>query len=444
MLASWASFAQSELTMPFMDNVYQGSYANPAAIPQYKVSIGLPGMSSVYAGFTNTGFSYRDMTEKRSDSDTTYLDFNKMIGGLKNKNYLYAGASVDLFSFRVKIRDYFVGISVSEQASLRFSYPKDLMGLVWNGTGDYIGKKADLRALGLDAVHYREYALHVAKQGRKWTFGGRAKYLTGLSNVHTQAKKLGLSVDGDMYDLTFASDATLNTSGVPIDSSGNFTGNGAGFARDYMMNFRNSGFALDAGVSYKFNSKWTFSFFFNNLGFIRWKDQVKNYNVKGGTAFSGFDAGRYYFNDSIQNFNNYIDTLGKSYNYQETSNKYTTSLMPHFYLSAKYKLGKNTEAIGSLYFEKYKKIRPALTLALSQKAGRVLNVIVSYSMQYGKFNNLGLGLMVKPGPLQIYAVSDNLVAALNPATAKSVNVRCGMNLVFGRIREEDKQSYKVK
>ena len=56
--------------------------------------------------------------------------------------------------------------------------------------------------------------------------------------------------------------------------------------------------------------------------------------------------------------------------------------------------------------------------------------------------------MIKPGPFQIYAVADNIfvgsITGYNngdmpvPDYMTNVNLRVGMNLVFGKIHGEDK------
>jgi hypothetical protein len=67
--------------------------------------------------------------------------------------------------------------------------------------------------------------------------------------------------------------------------------------------------------------------------------------------------------------------------------------------------------------------------------------------------NLGIGIVYKPGPFQLYMVMDNILPAsfvrisdpeleidglLLPYQIKNFNLRLGMNLVFGRIKDESR------
>ena len=51
------------------------------------------------------------------------------------------------------------------------------------------------------------------------------------------------------------------------------------------------------------------------------------------------------------------------------------------------------------------------------------------------YNNLGLGVALKEGAMQIYFVSDNLLALADPSKASFVNGRVGINFLFGNKRK---------
>jgi hypothetical protein len=44
--------------------------------------------------------------------------------------------------------------------------------------------------------------------------------------------------------------------------------------------------------------------------------------------------------------------------------------------------------------------------------------------------------MFKPGPVQFYLAADNLCPLISPMYATNVNVRAGVNLVFGKVKKE--------
>jgi hypothetical protein len=53
------------------------------------------------------------------------------------------------------------------------------------------------------------------------------------------------------------------------------------------------------------------------------------------------------------------------------------------------------------------------------------------------FDNLGLGIGIKVGSMQIYTAADNLFSPFYPSTARNMNLRIGINFIFGK---EDSES----
>lgn len=423
---------QSELTLGHLHSVYQASHINPAATPDHKVSFSFPGLlHSYYAGVTHTGFSYYDAERTR---DT--ISLTRIADKVRRHNFVYGGVNIDFLHLRVNVKGkYYVSAHIRDRIETRFAYPGDLVRLAVYGNGAYLGEKIDLSGLSLQAQHYREFALGFAKEADKspLSYGVRLKLLQGLANVSTRAKDLALTTESDMYALSGSSDGVLNTS-LPINLDEDSDDEDFKVA-DYLTNFRNKGVGVDLGASYKLSERLTVSGALNNIGFITWKDNPRNYKINGSTSFSGIDISDEITEDeSSIDFENYLDSLGESFEYTESSDKYTTWLIPQLYLTAGYSLARGTDMFGTIYLEKFNRVRPAFSIALSQKVGKFFQGVISYSYQYGSFKNIGLGLVVKPGPIQFYLATDNLLGLADPLGARSVNARFGINIVLGKKR----------
>lgn len=461
-------FAQTDLTLPFMENVAKSAYFNPSEIHEYKVSVGLPGLSSVYFGVANTGFGFKDLFAKKS-SDTLQFRSNKdIVKGLNKNNYLFVGSTIDLIYVAVKAKRWYLSFNITDNVDFRFSYPKDFMEFIAVGSGGFEGKKSDWRLMGTDIMYYREYGVGATREFKHWDIGGRVKYLSGFGNLSTRARGFGVEVGQDHYAWKTSADASLNTSYSTAFNSllDNPDGGATVNATNLALHGRNPGAAIDGGITYKYNDKWHFSGAFNNIGFVRWKDNVTNHNIKQGYEFSGFNALRdlLYWDTDASNYvdtvvSHQVDSLKNSAKYTETHNAYTTWLVPRFYFTGKFNMTKNTHIGLSCYLDYYKSVKPSFTLGVYQKVGRAFNVVGTYSVQYRKYNLLGLGLMVKAGPVQYYMVADNVLAPLFvakftnsesgsstmiPYNVKSANFRFGINLVFGANKYEDAQPFNVK
>ena len=58
-----------------------------------------------------------------------------------------------------------------------------------------------------------------------------------------------------------------------------------------------------------------------------------------------------------------------------------------------------------------------------------------YAYRHDKFDNLGLNAVVKLGPVQLVAATDNILTAIQLYDSNSANMRVGLNLLFGKPRE---------
>lgn len=435
-------YGQQELTLFHMNNIVQSSYINPTAIPEFQLSIGLPGISSVYGSVWNSPFRANDLKQKVGDSVEFTVDkaLSKMS---KNKNYFRSDAAVDLFSLRFKVRNLYFTLNATEKVNMRFTYPKDFISLLVKGNAQFIGAEGNFDGIALNAMHYREYGFGITrhKQGAKWTYGGRVKVLFGMEDISFSQSKAKLSVNGDYYQNKLDAQLTVNTTSMfnPDAADYDTSYTDADVQDYYTFNTDNMGLAMDAGVTYELNKKLSFTGALNNLGYIKWNSFTTNYKVDGEYEFAGIsvtEIGK----DSVD-ADDFLDSLEKSFEPTKSNNAYTTRLAPQVFLSAQYKLGRNTQLSGTLYTEFYKGVRPAVSVAISQRAGRILNLIASYSVFKNSYNNLGFGFMFKPGPFQLYVVGDNMLALANPFNANYFNVRAGMNLVFVKARKPEAPSH---
>ncbi|HVD99608.1 MAG TPA: DUF5723 family protein [Cytophagaceae bacterium] len=434
---STASFGQHEMTLFHMNNVFQSTYVNPTAVPEQKVSIGLPAISSLYSNVYFSPFVAKDIHVVKT-SDTSYqVNLDKAIAKMaKTNNYLNTSTAIDLLSFRVKVRNVYVSLNATNITNIRFNFPRDLFSLAWYGNAQYIGSSVDLNNLGINAMQYNEYALGLtrAKDGGKWRYGVRLKFLQGLNDFYTARSSGTVSIDNAFYQHTLSANMqAYSASVIPYDSKNINLLNS-------IENFSNKGLGADLGASYTPNKRWSFTGALNNIGFINWKTNAQSYAINGTYQFQGISL------DSLVNkgdvaLNDYVDTLSKRFHLdQKKISHYRTMLTPSVYLSAAYSLGRNTKIALTGYGEFYHGLRPAGSVAFIQRAGRILNFVISYNVRKNSYNNMGFGLMLKPGPFQIYVVGDNMLV-LNPFNTNNLSVRTGVNLVFGRTRLPERQTH---
>lgn len=443
---SFAANAQQDLTLYNMNTIGQSIRVNPSLMPVNKYYVGIPLISSTYFLFSHNAFVYHDFYKVRSD-DSVQIDVNNALNQLKKTNFLKTDLQVDYLSLGISLNKFYITGNITEHVAFRFAYAKELLELIHKGNGPFVGQTIDFSKTGFDATHYREYGLGLATElNDQWTVGGRLKYLYGMENFSSTTGDLGLVTAEEDYHLQVPTNVVINTSG-PVNSEDGYDQFSDGTAksassniRDYLFHRKNRGFAIDLGGTYKPNETWSFSASVLDLGFIKWKSDVRNYRTDAGQYdFNGVDL-KNFLNDSSANVQEALDSLGRVFKAKETHDSYKTNLPTQVNLSSNYTIDDKSFAGALVHTEFFKKtIQPTVTLSYNRMVGRHLSVAASYSYINHTFDNIGLGMSTSAGPVQLYIVSDNVLGLISPLDHHNTHVHFGINLIFGRpLRDRDK------
>ena len=436
------SIAQQNLTLYDMSFVPQRIYTNPAFIPPSRINIGLPVLSSTYINFGNSGFTINDLY--KLDGKVVNYNVQGLIDNLKTDNYFTGAVQIDLLSFGFKLKKNYFSFNLTEKADFWLRYPKAFLDFIWNGNGAFLDKEQNFN-FGINATHYREWGFGWSRElSDKLTVGTRLKLLSGQENISTVRSDVKFYTDPNDFSYRASSDILINTS---YDTS-RYSNPGFG-----TLFKGNTGFGIDLGATYKYNDKLSFAASVTDLGFINWTKGTTNYASKNPGAvfkYSGFGLSAL-GGDTVKldkQTKNLTDSLQKTFDVKgDTHDKYKTYLPAQIYLSGSYALNKSNAA-GLLLYGQFMDgtLRPGVTLSLTSRVGKALSAVLSYSIYNRSYNNVGFGFSVNAGPVQLFAVSDNVLGMLVynqyksadgssitvPAYAKILNARCGINITMGR------------
>lgn len=418
MLISINVSAQYETTLPYLTWAPQAGYTDLTIQPKhYNTSFSVPVIGSFQIYYSNSAFKFNQLL------NGNVVDPNLVIPKLKKLNRIYSGGSYDIFSLRFKKKDIFYHFSIRDVWTERLTYTHDLANLLWNGNASYAGQTADLSNTRIAGNYYREIAIAASKKiNEKLIVGVRGKLLMGMANVTTKQSESSLYTDPNGLSISGNSQFTLLTSGLINDDQ---------IDAKSVFGFGNLGAAADLGARYNLNDKISIACNVNNLGFIRWKTNVKNYRVNGEYSSTG-----YLMRDSadIRNadWENVIDTLDAVFNPTQDSKSYTSWLSPTIYLSGNYSLRESTSLYASIAADIYYGFQPAFTVGAVQTVRNRLQVALNYSILPNNYFNLGGGFVLRAGPVQYYLSCDNIPALFDPFSVKYFNARMGLNFVFGK------------
>ncbi|MCF8331439.1 MAG: DUF5723 family protein [Bacteroidales bacterium] len=436
------SIGQADMTSHFMDALPQAHYENPALVPDLRFHFSFPGISSIYAEGYNSGFHFRDVIETRGDS--SYLLLDELINEkLDDANSISLHYAHELFSlgFTANKKMYF-SFAVSERFNFRFAYPKQLLGLPYNGNGAYLGETIEMKPLNLKTTHYRQYAVGFAwQQPEFWSAGLRVKLLYGKANAWTENAYASLYTAEDGYAIDAEAELLGHMTLPPGFDPDNTEDNQNIDPKEYLLNTANWGVGLDAGFRFMASDKLSVTGSVVDLGSIKFNRNSYTYeNEKTKVTFEGFDAYDYVgMNDSLieEDIQNTLDSIADKFNIQDKEGSYKMPLTTRFYLGGQYHLNDKNN-LGLLFRGQFfgDAFRPALTASYRHRFGRFLSLSASYTAMPENLMNIGLGAAMNLGPFQLYVISDNWLAAIQPEQTKFFNVHVGLNIAARHKKAE--------
>jgi len=433
----------------------QANLMNPANHFYCNFYLDFPVIGSTNVSAINSSLTFSDIvfpgTGEYADSLITILhpsyNIDDFLAKLYKQNFIVPSLHTNMLSLGFRSKNLYFHINFSEKGTVFLGYPKDLITILFKGNESFVGGEADFSSFEFNASVYGSYAFGVtADISPSFSLGVRGKFLSGIADVSLKNNGMSMSVQEEDYTHTLHTDLSVNVSAplvVEKDSAGNITDVNLQEDMDnpenlihYLIYPDNPGFAFDLGANYRINDRFSLSASVLDLGKIWWKRDVNNFVSKGNFVFKGLDASPVFnVNDttSLEDVaNNLLDSIQTIFKPVNTTDPYTTSLNPKVYIGGTFDLTEN------VYFgllsrtEIHKKnIIQSFTFSANASLARFLNATLTYSYSNHSFNNIGAGLSLRGGPLQVYVLTDYALGLIHPDETKALGIWFGINLTFG-------------
>ncbi|MBB3697821.1 hypothetical protein KMW28_06490 [Flammeovirga yaeyamensis] len=425
-------------TMYFMNSVPQSARLNPGKQSENKWAIAIPVTNMSLHSYT--GISLNDVTYRANDS--TFLDIDGILDELDNENNELAALSTQLFGLYYQKHKWGFNFRVNYTTIQHMTYTKGLMNTVLRGPASesVFGQQQKLESV-IDAVAFADVSLGGNYRiNDKLVVGASVKVLFGTHNVEAKINgniyqedeaNLGLIVGGDL-------EVSANGLGDIVDEEGNIDFQSDELTKSFST-LNNVGFAVDLGATYQFSDKLTFEASAINLGAIYWKnDNQYNYTAPlQDVSFEGMDPVQLIEGNTDNVFPSLTDTI--SFSNIDSRKPDNTVLPASINLAATYEFWDRATA-GALFSQTFYKgvYYPSFTMSVDKQFGKWFGLGLSYTgNKYQAFNLGGMISIGFPG-FQFYVLSDNIItAAMDYSKIKGGNLRFGINLPFGKVKNND-------
>ena len=416
-----------ENVLYFMRNLPHSVNNNPAIAPKCNFYIQI--VPDTYFEVFNTGFKPKDLFKYVDDKDVYIFNIDGIYDKMKDNNYLGAAAKIGIIKFGFRAGQSYLHFSYNIKSNLGIRYPRNLL-LIKNGNLLPNGSPLEIKGLGSDFLTYQEFSVGMSRDiSGKLRVGAKLNYLIGIANYSVNKLDLTWAVDNDMYNYNISTDMDIRF-GSPIDVE--FLQNADGIIDSIAVNNldedefddevtykklkpyifgKNRGLGIDLGAIYQLTNKLELSASIIDLGRIKWKTYPISLTQKGTFSFNGVDLMEISKDDSA-----YTELLTDSvlaFIKPSISNaKYNSWLNTKVYVGASYAVTSKW-LLGALYRQSYYNSHTYQSLTLSSTLNyfRSSSLALSYSFM-NRSRNIGLGLANRIGPIQIYAIFEQISPAI--------------------------------
>jgi hypothetical protein len=447
--------AQQINTMYFMRDNSLRHKLNPAFQPESKFYIGFPLLSSIQIGAGNNSLSFSDIYRGQVvDGRKQTISFlhpeakngvEDFLDAWKKNLRVNSELNISLLSFGFKSKKSYYTVDFSYRTDVQAIIPKAIPTIFFEGVKDDDQVTSfDLHNLNLSASAYTELALGYSYEYDKdWTFGGKFKFLSGMGNIQTDFQDISLKVSKERWILEGNSSVTASFPGITVESNEDASIAGIEMGEDMTVGryLKPSGYGVgfDLGATYKLLENLQFSASIIDFGFIHWSKNISKIKKEGDFVFDGivYDIN----NDTIDYWEKYADMLDGMFVKDDDISGYTKFLTTKVFLGAEYSILEDRIGFGLLSksYITNKKIFEELTVSTNFRPFYPLSVTISYSLLDAKWSNLGFGLNLNAGPVNLFFLADNIPlrfakgeGMLIPTKTKRANFSFGLNFVFGK------------
>ncbi|GEM_PF-903361 len=443
-------------TLYFMKGIPQTKDINPAR-PGIAGGFyfSMPFLSKIDLSANTNNWSYNDLIHRGSfnplsntlnntfqTSDSLVIDIDKFRASIDNKNFAFESAALTILEGGYKKGDDFFSVSITEREFGELFFSRNLIDLVKRGNYPYLGQTFYSGNFGVNMQHYREFTFNYSHDvNKKLTVGAAAKILFGMGAVHTNGMnfKIASPAIGDYLDVSTS--GKVNISG-PVDFGYNSSGLISSVhripnysIRDYLTNLKNPGIAFDFGVAYRVNTKTELSASMIDLGVIGWKSNVTRLTENGNFLYRGVNLNNPGQTQPFQLqpiVNALRDSLISEFKPDTLGSNFATLLPTKIYFGIDHQINDvlSFSGLGRVRIMS-NRVHTSLTAAANAYLFDALSISASYSLMESTFDNIGLGIGFKIKAVQLYAASDNLFSPFHPAKARNMNLRIGINFIFG-------------
>ena len=353
---------------------------------------------------------------------------NLDVANMDKKEFLTLQGAIEPLTVSWLKNKFSYGIYYQMTGKALFNYDKTIPSILLEGNAPYVGETVDVN-FDLQTSLQHVYGFSVGYHLPYFAIAGRLKYYSGVFNLKTEDGTATLNTEENTYNIDFMSNYTLFKSGDLLQySDDQFLLDGEQVFTSFVG--RNFGVGADVGLKLNLSDQFNLNASILDLGTIRWRDNPQRWEGKRDIQERGIDLSGVLEDQSLD-FQDLSDSIASFLQLDVSEEKYNTSLPTRIFLGMQYDINPAL-TIGLLYANEFnnQELFPTLAAQVTAHIGDIFHIGSVYSTKHGRFTNLGLHTLLQLGPVQLFALTDNLFDLVQFKPYGNAHIRGGINLHF--------------
>lgn len=442
------SHSQNKQILYNFAEIPQSLLLNPALQTQYKFHVGIPLLSGFSANIGSTSIKLTDLF--LDDGININDKIASVINSTSSRDFITTNLQVEVFNigFHLKNND-FLNFGFYQELDAIGYFPKDFLLFFNEGNATNIN-----RPFNENHIRYKlDYlgVLHAGisrKVNDKLSVGARFKIYSSAINLQSNNNTgTFTTIEGEnsIYRHIFSNvDVNILTSGL-IENDEYLDDVNSQVKNTFFGSNANLGLGFDFGVDYKITNQLEFSASLLDLGYVTYKNNIKNTRIKGDFIFDGVN-----FEFDPNSTTDYWGQINQRFKDQlpntEDQESYISWRPVKLNAALKYSFGEQrrllcyddtfkdyfNNAIGLQLFNVFRPLGPQLALTgfFEKMFSKNLQTKITYTIDDFSYANIGFGISTQVSKVHFYALVDNLLEFRNLSSANSISLQFGLNLRF--------------
>jgi len=448
LLYDFSEIPQSLMVNPGVASDFQW-YSGVPTLSQFSVQAGTSGIT-VADLFSNDGIPFGDKIR------------DKAVFGMSERDDLSGNFQLEVLNigFRGKNPDRFYSIGAYTEGDAIGYWFKDYAIFAYEGNANRVGQEFDLGHLSTRGELLNVYHLGINQKLKSgMTVGIRGKIYSSIFDFNSARNKGSFITSEGQRNLLASSidaDLELRSSGVDALLKARDEGNLQSTLIKRGLFGGNLGLGVDVGFTYNVNEQTVISGSLLDLGFIYHRNNTVNYKLAGEITIEGIQI---VLPEAItipdQDFwQNLVDDIENIVPFEQNSDSYINFRPTKLYFSVRHGYGtqlssrancecgpnmrSNNRARakypntygGQLYMiNRPRGPQMALSGFFLRRFGNALALKTTYTIDKYSFTNIGLGLNLQAGPVNLYVMADNLLGYRDLSDSKYASLQFGLNII---------------